>query len=55
MPENEIYLHLFCFKESNQSSTELHYHVSTLVRRKCLTYESAVKPVMLAELQLSVC
>lgn len=40
---------------SHESSTGLPYHVSTLIRRECLTHDAAVKPVMSIELQLSVC
>ncbi|CAF5065652.1 unnamed protein product [Rotaria sp. Silwood1] len=37
----------------DQLSSNSHYHVSTLIRREGLTHDTAIKPVMSVELQLS--
>jgi hypothetical protein len=54
-PNENINLYLFYFKDKTQFSSDLPYHISSLTRRECLTHDSAIKPVMSIDLQLSVC
>ncbi|CAF2754762.1 unnamed protein product [Rotaria sp. Silwood2] len=40
-------------EDKNQLPVDSHYHISALIRRECLTHDTAIKPVMSIELQLS--